>query len=236
MRKNILITGLPHSGKSTLLNRIIAEQKNKTGFVTNEIRELGERIGFEVKTSNGKEAVIAKTDFDTRYKISRYYVEPKNLDVLIPEVAQFPQDNLLYLDEIGEMQLLSQEFRKLCLSYLDSKNTVIATISQVYENDFTKKIKERKDVMIIQLHDYSRERNEIFIPEFLKKIEKAKRYSSELERFSQEGKDIFLKSEHGTRRIKDERGKLICNCHFFGENSICSHVLATEEYLRISSA
>jgi len=231
MRKNILITGLPRSGKSTLLNRIILNQKNKIGFVTNEIRELGERVGFEVETSDGKTAIIAKTDFNTNHKVSRYYVEPKNLDLLIPSVSEFQENNFLYLDEIGQMQLLSSGFKKLCSSYLNSKNTLIATISQVYDNDFIWEVKERKDVLVIQLTDFNREKNEDFIPEFIKKIEKAKRYSTELDRFSREGRDIYLRSEHGTRRIRDERGTLVCNCHFFDENSICSHILATEEYL-----
>ncbi len=42
MTSNLIITGLPRSGKTTLLKRIIAEYNHKIGFVTNELRQDGE--------------------------------------------------------------------------------------------------------------------------------------------------------------------------------------------------
>lgn len=48
---NILITGLPQSGKTTLLKTILTDFPQKTGFFTNEIRENGTRTGFEIETS-----------------------------------------------------------------------------------------------------------------------------------------------------------------------------------------
>jgi nucleoside-triphosphatase THEP1 len=51
MRKNILITGMPRSGKSTLLKNIISRIEDKVGFITHEIRKNGERTGFEIETN-----------------------------------------------------------------------------------------------------------------------------------------------------------------------------------------
>ena len=52
------MTGLPKSGKSTLLKKIIETIPNKIGFVTNEILKENERVGFEVETHLGKEMYI----------------------------------------------------------------------------------------------------------------------------------------------------------------------------------
>ena len=50
MRTNILISGVPKSGKSTILKKIIQHYSERIGFVTNEVREHDERIGFEIET------------------------------------------------------------------------------------------------------------------------------------------------------------------------------------------
>jgi len=48
---NILITGLPQSGKTTLLKSLLKNHPQKTGFFTHEMRENGTRTGFEIETS-----------------------------------------------------------------------------------------------------------------------------------------------------------------------------------------
>jgi len=48
---NILIVGLPQSGKTTLMKTLLENYSRKTGFSTNEIRENGIRTGFEIETS-----------------------------------------------------------------------------------------------------------------------------------------------------------------------------------------
>ena len=40
---------MPKSGKSTFLKKLISNFENKVGFVTNEIREDDEKIGFEIE-------------------------------------------------------------------------------------------------------------------------------------------------------------------------------------------
>ena len=122
MRKNILITGMPKSGKSTLLKKIIKKHDKKTGFVTNEIRENGERVGFEIETHTGQKSVLANINFKTSLKVSKYFVNIKNLDEIIPKVSEFNGDDLLFIDEIGQMELFSKKFKQLVLRYFDSPN------------------------------------------------------------------------------------------------------------------
>ncbi len=167
MKKNILITALPRSGKTTLLNKILQNTRQKVGLVTNEIRENGERVGFEIETSAGERSILAHVNFNTPFKVSRYFVDIKNLDIVLPKISTFTINDTLYLDEIGQMELYSEQFKKLVVSYLDSNNICIAILSEIYQDDFTDLIRKRKDVVIIKLTPENREEKAKQIEELL---------------------------------------------------------------------
>lgn len=157
MKKNVIITGKPRSGKSTLLASIIADITNKSGFVTKEIRENGERVGFEIETCSGRKSVFAHIKGETAYKVSRYFVRPEALDALLPEISIIRPGDILYLDEIGQMELFSQRFKEVVVSFLDAPNITIVTLTCAYEDDFIKSIRERDDVIILELTEENRE-------------------------------------------------------------------------------
>lgn len=232
MRKNILITGMPRSGKSTLLKKLITNFEKKVGFVTNEVRKGSERVGFELETHNGEKSMLASVDFKTNFKVSRYFVDIKNLDEIIPSVDRFDEGDFLFLDEIGQMELFSEEFKVLVKKYLDSSNTCIATLSKVYSGEFTEAIKKRGDVFLIEINEENRDEKEKHLETLLRKIAKAKRYVSEPNRFSINQNDISITTDHGTRILTKQKEGWICNCDFFQENKGCSHVIALEEYLK----
>ncbi len=229
MQKNILITGKPKSGKSTLLRKLIAEIPNKVGFVTNEVLAKNGRVGFEMEIHTGHKVTLAHIDFKTAHQVSKYFVDIENLESLVPEVSNFDSKNFLYLDEIGQMQLFSEKFKDLTLAYLDSSNTCIATVSYVYEDNFTNDIKKREDVILVELSAESREAKKLFVSQLIKKIEKAKKYISEPERFTVQGSLAELRSEHGTRRLVHVGDKWQCNCDFCKQYGICSHAIAVKE-------
>jgi len=57
---NVLLTGRPGIGKTTLIKRLIeATSLSKGGFYTGEVREKGQRVGFSLTTLDGKESVLA---------------------------------------------------------------------------------------------------------------------------------------------------------------------------------
>ncbi|MEJ0054006.1 MAG: nucleoside-triphosphatase [bacterium] len=233
MQKNILITGRPGSGKSTLLRKLIGRIPAKEGFVTNEI--LGEhgRLGFEVETRSGSKAVLAHINFNTPRKVSKYFVDIGSLESMLPAVSDFKDGGILYLDEIGQMQLFSERFKDLVLRYLDARNTCIATLSSVFEDGFTDAIRKRDDIVLVEISAANREEQEVFITQLLKKIEKARKYSSEPERFTRTESGIELHSEHGTRTLVHTEGKWHCDCEFFKRYGICSHAIAAGEFARM---
>jgi len=236
MRKNILISGVPRSGKSTLLRKIIQRVDKKRGFVTNELRKDGERIGFEIETDSEERYILASVDFNTNLHVSKYCVDIHNLTAAIARVENFSEDDLLFVDEIGQMELFSEKFKALVLRYFDSKNTCIATISKVYSDEFIEAIKNRSDVILVELTEENREDKEGFIPALLRKIDKARRYSSEVCRFAVKKDEVRITTDHGTRILVNANNKWQCDCEFFGKNGICSHVLALEEYSKNSQS
>lgn len=229
MQKNILITGQPKSGKSTLLRKLIAAIDDKVGIVANEVLAEGQRVGFEVETSSGQKAPLADVNFPTAHKVAKYYVNVDGLESVLPEVSNFQPETLLYLDEIGEMQLFSEKFKDLVRKYLNAENICVATISSVYETDFTKSLKERDDIILVEITAENRSEQELFLAQLLKKIAKAKIYASQPDRLFVQGTLAELRSEHGTRKLVQIDGKLTCDCDFNARYGICSHAIAVKE-------
>ena len=144
----ILLTALPHTGKSTAIKKIIELLgiSNCGGFYTEEIRKNDERVGFMIKTLSNKEGVLAHTNLQSEYKISRYGVDVTKFEELcLGEINRaINDDNIKYIiiDEIGPMELFSNRYKELLIELLNSKKPVIGTIymnSYEWLDDFKKK-------------------------------------------------------------------------------------------------
>lgn len=157
MNKKILLTGMPRSGKTTILKNILKDVPNKTGFLTEEIKEDGERTGFKIVASNGKEVVLAGIGIKSPFKVSRYFVDINGMNRLIPELLEYKKDDILYIDEIGQMELFSEDFKRLVKIYIDSDLEFVGTISKVYDCPFTRGIINRDDTQIIEVTPENRE-------------------------------------------------------------------------------
>lgn len=64
------------------------------------------------------------------------------------------------------------------------------------------------------------------------KIQKAKRYAQERERFHIESLVISVDGTNNAHRVTLEDGKLHCTCDFFQTREFCSHTMALEEILK----
>ena len=155
---NILFTGPPGCGKTTLIRRIVGQLSTpSTGFFTKEIREKGKRVGFTINTLAGKEALLAHINVSGQYRVGRYGVALENVDnVAVPSmIPQTPNDSVV-VDEIGKMECFSSLFRKTVLDVLDMPNKVIGTIS-LKGDQFTKEIKGRSDVLVVEISEKNRD-------------------------------------------------------------------------------
>ena len=156
--KNILITGLPGSGKTTLIEKIVAQlDVPMAGFITREIRERGNRVGFSIDTLDGRSGVLAHVDFKSRFRVGRYGVRIETIEkIAVPSLKASSNDVLIVIDEIGKMECLSEVFRKAVLEVLDSANPVLATIA-MKGDPFIQSLKSREDVSVIELNQANRD-------------------------------------------------------------------------------
>jgi len=150
--KNILLTGNPGIGKTTIIKKIVSRIDSAGGFLTEEIRKNNIRKGFKIVTLDGKEGVLASCDIKTDYRVGKYYVNIADLENIagksIEHCVSDKNIEFIVIDEIGKMELFSQRFQKAVISALNSQKKVIGTIKEK-PNTFTDEIKKRQDVKVI---------------------------------------------------------------------------------------
>ncbi len=64
------------------------------------------------------------------------------------------------------------------------------------------------------------------------KIEKAKRYAKERERFKFQRFTVSIQGTNNDHVVQFADGKFNCDCEFFKTRGICSHTMAIEELLK----
>jgi hypothetical protein len=63
------------------------------------------------------------------------------------------------------------------------------------------------------------------------KISKAREYASEPERITFSDFTVSFSGRHQTYRVRFLDGAWTCECDFFGQRGVCSHVMAVEKVL-----
>ncbi len=152
-KKNILITGLPGVGKTTLIKKLTENLKdlNPVGFYTEEIREKGIRKGFKLISLDGCEGVLSHVDVKSPYTIGKYKVDINGFENFIDSIPFFDSIiSLIIIDEIGKMECLSEKFTKLMKVILDSEKLVAATIALRGIGPI-EEIKKRDDTKIFEI-------------------------------------------------------------------------------------
>jgi nucleoside-triphosphatase len=153
IRKNLLVTGLPGVGKTTLIKKLCEALKrfNPVGFYTEEIREGGERKGFELISLNGRRGLLSHKDIRSPYQVGQYKVDIKGFEGFLDAISFFdPLTRLIIIDEIGKMECFSEPFKKLLKEILDSEKTLIATLALKGSGLITE-VKKRKDVQVFEI-------------------------------------------------------------------------------------
>jgi nucleoside-triphosphatase len=158
IRNNLLFTGPPGCGKTTLISRIVPQLKtSSSGFLTKEIREKGKRVGFSINTLDGKKALLAHVNVSGRYRVGRYGVVIENIErIAIPSMVPKDEGECVLIDEIGKMECLSRKFRSKLLDVLEMPNEVIGTIS-LRGDRFIERIKTRSDVLVVEISEKNRD-------------------------------------------------------------------------------
>ncbi len=174
MAENILLTGPPGAGKTTLIMRVIEKIKNMGvgGFYTEEIREKGVRTGFKILTLDGNEGILSHVDHDSRVRVGRYRVNIDDLEnIAVKSILDSLGKDTIIIDEVGRMELVSEKFRDAVMKALDT-GRVLGTI-RLGRDEFTEKIRMRVDTEIIVVTFQNRDS---LVSELVEKILKRDRF------------------------------------------------------------
>jgi nucleoside-triphosphatase len=157
--KNILIHGLPGSGKTTIIKRlcVIFKEFNPVGFITSEIYDGENRVGFEVANLFGDSRTFAHTKLKSKVIVGKYKVDVRAFDDLLDKTFSKEKKTGLYMiDEIGRMECASKKFSKLIIELLDSNKPLVAVIAEKGA-DLSNNIKKRDDVALFEITEQNRD-------------------------------------------------------------------------------
>ncbi|WP_203226252.1 NTPase [Thermococcus sp. 2319x1] len=138
----IFITGLPGAGKTTLVLRVAEELKAYNlkigGFITQEVRENGRRVGFKIKAlDTGEEGILAWIG-EGHPRVGKYVVNLEDLNrVGVLAIQRALKDaDLIIIDEIGAMEYKSREFAEAVEKAVKSEKPLLATVHRNYAKRF----------------------------------------------------------------------------------------------------
>ena len=152
--KNLLLTGAPGCGKTTIV-RNVAERLGGlrlAGFLTLELREHGQRVGFEAIDLNGQRAVLAHVRSHSPVRVGRYGVEPDRLIPLVEANLARPAGavDVFLIDEIGKMECFCPTFVAAVRRVLEGPVPVLASVA-LRGAGFIAEAKARPDVHLIEV-------------------------------------------------------------------------------------
>jgi nucleoside-triphosphatase len=172
----IFLTGPPGSGKTTAVMKIYETLKlygyQVGGFITQEVREAGRRIGFKIFSLDTQESdYLAHVDFKEGPRVGKYRVNLKaieNIGIKAIERALSNSDFII-VDEVGPMELASPKFKIMIKKLLDSDKPAIITIHYKISTHLSRDYKTEKENILFVINNMNREAIPFIIWRELKK-------------------------------------------------------------------
>ncbi|MDZ7373820.1 MAG: NTPase [candidate division KSB1 bacterium] len=166
--KNLLLTGRPGVGKTTLIQRFLeVSGVPAEGFFTAEIREGGQRTGFAIRSLRGEEGILASVALGGPARVGKYGVDVAEVErVGVAAIRRGLESGaLIVIDEIGKMELYSPTFQEAVWQALESACPVLGTITQS-DHPFARRVRARDDVQVVTVTPANRERllAEVLLP------------------------------------------------------------------------
>jgi nucleoside-triphosphatase len=157
----VLIEARPGAGKTTALQRVatlLRESEQKiAGFLTEEIRNRGRRVGFSIEDlASGERTTLAHVELPGPPRVGRYGVDLDQFERLALPALRVDADAIL-IDELGKMELASDALQTEVLAVLDRGTPVAATV-HAFRHPFTDALKERRDIELLRLTRENRDR------------------------------------------------------------------------------
>ncbi len=159
------ITGMPSVGKTQTLVKIIEFLEGQgyviEGMITEALIEKKKRVGFYVVDWQTKEReVFAHIDSDSKDKVGKYSVDINALEkVGVPAIEKAITDeevNIIIIDEIGKMEMISESFCEIVIDALDSDKPIIVTLHKKSRSPLLQDVRRRDDIRILEVTPVNR--------------------------------------------------------------------------------
>jgi nucleoside-triphosphatase len=153
------LTGPPGCGKTTAIRRLVERlgDLRLAGFYPQEVRERGQRVGFDVVSLSGRRAPLAHVRSRSRHRVGRYGVEPERLEPLVQEeLAGAGSVDAYLIDELGKMELLCPAFVAAVPRLLGGAVPVVLTVAEK-GHGLIAQVKARADVRLVTVTEGNRD-------------------------------------------------------------------------------
>jgi len=168
------ITGLPRSGKSAVLDKVVSmvvdEHKANPrrsasgssvigGMRTEAIIENGERVGYAcIDIATGERGVMAHREIDSRNRILGYGIDPSEIDRIGVPAIQNAVGNckILVVDEVGKFSVESEGFVSVVRAALEYDMPTLLTLHKKSRHPLLQDIRRRDDGRILEVTPVNR--------------------------------------------------------------------------------
>lgn len=164
MPHNLLVTGPPRSGKTTVVNRAVdrleARGYRVGGVASPERRANGERVGFDIRDAmTGETATLAHVDRATCPPVGRYRVDVDAVEALSQAAFHRASEHadVTVVDEIAPMEVASESFVDHVRQALDDVQPVLATVHYRSSSGFIGAVKDRDDTTVVEVSRENRD-------------------------------------------------------------------------------
>ena len=169
------ITGLPRSGKSAVMEKVLSMLKEERerelsarnlsdteiigGICTEPILENGERLGYKVRNLvTGDEGEIAHKSIDSRLRVLGYGLNTAELErVAIPAIQHAIENcEVIVIDEIGKFAVESEAFVNAVRNALEIDKPTLLTLHKKSRHPLLQDIRRRDDGRILEVTPVNR--------------------------------------------------------------------------------
>ncbi|XP_066536169.1 cancer-related nucleoside-triphosphatase [Hoplias malabaricus] len=172
MLKHVFLTGSPGVGKTTLVQKVceamVSVGVTVNGFYTEELRERGRRVGFDVVTLNGERGALSRVGNEApagrrEYRVGQYIVDLPSFEKLVLSLFRDMgkgNRSLFIIDEIGKMELYSQAFIRAVRQALDNSTCCILGTIPIPKGKplaLVEEIRARNDVKVFMVTKENRD-------------------------------------------------------------------------------
>jgi nucleoside-triphosphatase len=157
--RNLLITGEPGIGKTTLVTKLAEELKtlHPVGFYTAETRIKGVRKGFQLISFDGRRGTLAHVDCRSPILVGKYRVNVWAFEAFLSSLnLAATNGQVVIIDEIGRMECHSRLFREVVEELLAQDRIVIATVA-LNGTGLIEHVKQRDDIVMFEMMRRNRE-------------------------------------------------------------------------------